>query len=97
MERTFLMFRAGAAAFAILLSFSVDAMAQAPSQRPAPLPNPFTELMRGTPEEQAACRPDANKHCRDAEPDPMRVLGCLQQNRTKLSKPCLKVLESHGQ
>jgi hypothetical protein len=30
-------------------------------------------------------------------PDSLRVLGCLQQHRTKLRKACLQVLEAHGQ
>lgn len=90
------MFRSGAVVLTTLLSFVVDAAAQQ-TQRQAPLPNPFQEMMQGTPEEQAACRPDATRYCKDAEPDPLVVLGCLQRNRTKISARCLRVLESHGQ
>jgi hypothetical protein len=57
----------------------------------------FSNMMKGTPEEQAACRPDVEKYCRDAEPDTFRVLGCLKEQRTRISKKCLAVLESHGQ
>jgi hypothetical protein len=54
-------------------------------------------ILQGTAEEQAACAPDSNKFCRDAIPDTFRVLACLQENRRKLRKACLKVLEDHGQ
>ena len=54
-------------------------------------------ILQGTAEEQAACAPDSNKFCRDAIPDAFRVLACLQENRRKLRKVCLKVLEDHGQ
>jgi hypothetical protein len=54
-------------------------------------------VLQGTAEEQAACAPDSNKFCRDAIPDTLRVLACLQENRRKLRKACLKVLEDHGQ
>jgi hypothetical protein len=62
---------------------------------PLPLPGPFN--FQGTPEEQAACSPDATKFCSDAIPDTFRVLACLQQNRTRIRKVCLAVLELHGQ
>ena len=54
-------------------------------------------FLSGTPEEQAACAPDSTKFCRDAIPDTLRVLACLQENRKSLRKVCLKVLEDHGQ
>jgi hypothetical protein len=56
-------------------------------------------LFQGTPEEQAACKRDAIRYCREASAtgDSLRVLACLQSNRAKLAKACLKVLESHGQ
>ena len=53
-------------------------------------------FLQGTAEEQAACAPDSNKFCRDVIPDTLRVLACLQENRRKLRKVCLKVLEDHG-
>lgn len=91
------MVRGGLVALAILISLATGATAQTPSQRPAPFPSPFQGLFEGTPEEQAACRPDSNKFCKASEPDSFRVLGCLQQNRTKISVACRRVLESHGQ
>ena len=87
------MVRAGV--LAVLLCLATGVTAQAQSQNPAP--NPFPDPFQGTPQEQAACRPDSNKFCREFEPDSLRVLGCLQRNRTKISAPCLRVLQSHGQ
>jgi hypothetical protein len=60
-----------------------------------PLPGPFS----GTPEEQAACRPDTRKLCRSLSADSGEIafLQCLQQNQTKLSNPCREVLKRHGQ
>lgn len=81
----------------ILLCVATGALAQNRPQQPAPFPSPFPNLFDGTPQEQAACRPDSNKFCRDAEPDSLRVLACLQRNRSKISVACRRVLESHGQ
>jgi hypothetical protein len=52
---------------------------------------------KGTPEEKAACSPDATKFCSKAIPDTFRVLASLQQNRRGLSKTCAQVLAAHGQ
>jgi len=54
-------------------------------------------LFSGTPEEQAACSPDATKFCQKDFPDTFAVLACLQKNRQQLHKACLQVLEAHGQ
>lgn len=81
----------------LVLSAASDAFAQAQSPRSAPIPAPFQNLFQGTPEEQAACRPDSNRFCREVEPDTFRVLACLQHNRTKISTACRKVLERYGQ
>ena len=89
------MLRSGVAVLAtILISAASSALAQAPAQQPFP---PFPNLLEGTAQEQAACRTDSTKYCRDAEPDTFRVLACLQRNRTKISVACRKVLESNGQ
>jgi len=52
----------------------------------------------GTPEEQAACRPDVRRFCyRVNESDgPMAFLKCLQEHRERLSARCRAVLDSHG-
>jgi hypothetical protein len=50
----------------------------------------------GTPQEQQACTRDAQRFCRKQLGDDSAVQQCLQQNRTKLSKSCQKVFQSHG-
>ena len=82
-------------AFIVLLQIlSVAAFAADDKKLQGPqLPNPF----QGTPEEQAACAPDATSLCKDAVPDTFRVLACLKENRQRIRKVCLKVLEDHGQ
>jgi hypothetical protein len=64
-----------------------------------PIPFPPLGLLQfqGTPEEQAACDPDAKKFCSEAIPDTFRVLACLQRNRVRLRQVCAQVLEAHGQ
>lgn len=64
-------------------------------QQPFP---PFMD-MRGTPEDQAACRPDAVRLCRHVldRNDSMVVLQCFLQNRERLSPPCRGVLVKYGQ
>jgi hypothetical protein len=52
----------------------------------------------GTPEEQAACSRDVQRHCRAViDQGDFTVLACLQQNRPKISAACDQVLKSHGQ
>ena len=60
-------------------------------------PPPQGSLFTGTPEEQAACAPDASRFCKDEIPDTFRVLACLQEHRTKLRKACQQVLKDNGQ
>jgi Cysteine rich repeat len=50
----------------------------------------------GTPQEQQACTRDAQRFCRKQLGDESAVQQCLQENRTKLSKSCQKVFQSHG-
>jgi hypothetical protein len=50
----------------------------------------------GTPQEQNACSRDASRFCRKDLGNDSAVQACLQQNRSRLSKPCSKVFESHG-
>jgi len=56
----------------------------------------FAQGHMGTPQEQAACRRDAAHFCRHDLGDDGAVQGCLQQNRTRLSRSCQKVFASHG-
>ena len=53
----------------------------------------------GTPEEQAACRPDVRRFCHSIPPGSGdgAFLACLQEHRAKLRRVCRQVLESHGQ
>jgi len=62
------------------------------AQLPLPLPG-----MQGTQTEQNSCHPDFVRYCKQFGEDQFAVLRCLQENRTKISKACLKVLEQHGQ
>jgi hypothetical protein len=73
-------------ALAVLsLSFSTGAIAQ-------------QQERSGTPEEQAACSRDVQRHCRPViDQGDFAVLACLQQNRSKITKACDQVLKNHGQ
>ncbi len=85
------------AAVAALLLTSISGVAMsgvALAQQQAPMP--FPNMMQGTPQEQAACAPDSTRYCKRFEPDPLAVLGCLQQNRERISKPCQRVLANRG-
>jgi hypothetical protein len=46
---------------------------------------------RGTPEQRAACAPDAFRFCVSYIPDPLRVENCLRQNMSDLSDACRSV------
>ena len=50
----------------------------------------------GTPQEQKACSRDAQHFCRQQLGDDNAVQQCLMQNRSKLSKRCSAVFQSHG-
>lgn len=50
----------------------------------------------GTPQEQSACSRDAKRFCRQQLGDDNAVQQCLTQNRSKLSKSCAAVFQSHG-
>ena len=52
----------------------------------------------GTPEEQAACNRDVQRHCRSViNQGDFVILACLQQNRAQISPACNQVLKNHGQ
>ena len=70
----------------VLYAFAVALVASAPAH-----------AVSGTPEEQAACRPDVARHCKavkDAEDE--AFLQCLVSHAPQLSQRCRKVLEAHG-
>jgi Cysteine rich repeat len=50
----------------------------------------------GTPQEQQACKRDAQRFCRNQLGDDGAVQQCLQQQRSRLSKSCQRVFQSHG-
>jgi hypothetical protein len=56
----------------------------------------FAQGATGTPEEQAACRPDVRRLCHTSKGQDA-VTECLKAHRDKLSKPCKAVFEAHGQ
>jgi len=91
------MFRKAILLSTVLFGILTPALAQLPLPPPLPLPLPPLPMPEGTPEERAACAPDVQKYCEAATPDTMRVLGCLQANRTRISAACNRVLVSHGQ
>jgi hypothetical protein len=80
-----------------LIAIALIASTPLAAQPPFPLPFPPLPMPQGTPEERAACAPDVHKYCEAALPDTMRVLSCLQTNRTRISAACNRVLVSHGQ
>jgi hypothetical protein len=53
----------------------------------------FAQDNRGTPEQRAACAPDAFRLCASYIPDPTRVEHCLRQNKSDLSDACRSVFE----
>jgi hypothetical protein len=48
---------------------------------------------RGTPEQRAACAPDAFRFCVGYIPGPLRVEYCLRQNTSDPSDACRSVFE----
>jgi hypothetical protein len=53
----------------------------------------FAQENRGTPEQRAACAPDAFRLCAGYIPDPTRVEQCLRQSKLDLSDACRLVFE----
>jgi hypothetical protein len=51
---------------------------------------------RGTPEQRAACVPDAFRFCVAYIPDPTGVEHCLRQNMSDLSRACRSVFEQRA-
>ena len=58
-----------------------------------------TQVQRGMSKDEAACRPDVRRYCRDVPENAgdFAFLACLQQNRSRISKACNEVLVRHGQ
>ena len=53
----------------------------------------FAQDNRGTPEQRAACAPDAFRLCSSYIPDPGSVEQCLRQNKSNLSEACRSVFD----
>ena len=52
----------------------------------------------GTDQEQQSCTHDVQHFCRKLmDQGDLTILGCLKENRAKLSSACRDVLVSHGQ
>jgi hypothetical protein len=61
------------------------------------LPSAPAWALSGTPDEQAACRPDVTKHCKQVQGDDENAfVSCLVSHAPQLSQRCRKVLETHG-
>ena len=88
------MFRKIAIVLGVIVSASTPSFSQLPLPFPIPLPLP---MMEGTPEDRAACEGDVRRYCQSAIPDNLRVLGCLQQNRQRISTSCRGVLTKYNQ
>jgi hypothetical protein len=72
--------------FAGVLCAAVALLASAPAY-----------AVSGTPEEQAACRPDVARHCKSVKSeDDEAFVQCLVSHAPQLSQRCRKVLEAHG-
>jgi hypothetical protein len=60
-------------------------------------PGASAQKLSGTPQEQAACRPDVAKHCKGLQGDDENVfVNCLVSHAEQLNQKCRKVLEAHG-
>jgi hypothetical protein len=53
----------------------------------------FAQDKGGTPEQRAACTPDAFRLCSSYIPDPGSVEQCLRQNKSNLSEACRSVFD----
>jgi hypothetical protein len=53
----------------------------------------FAQENRGTPEQRAACTPDAFRLCSAYIPDPSGIEACLRLRKSDLSEGCKAVFE----
>ena len=92
------MFRISVLTLALALAAAVSARAQQFPAQPPPVASP---LQQGTDKERDACHPDVKRFCQaqlqlNAD-DVFAILGCLKDNRPKISSACQQVLATHGQ
>lgn len=89
------MYRVPALSIALLLITATAALAQA--QFP---PQPAAPPLPGNAQERAACHPDVVRFCQAElkahEDDVFSILGCLQRNRSRISRACQNVLAANG-
>ncbi len=52
----------------------------------------YAMALPGTKDEQAACKPDVYRLCKDFIPITERIVSCLKENKSKLSPACRKVI-----
>lgn len=92
------MLRTSILSLALILAAALSAHAQQLPPQPPPVKGSLAE---GNPQERAACHPDVTKFCQtqlEVNPqDVLGILGCLQANRSKISRACQEVLARHGQ
>jgi hypothetical protein len=53
----------------------------------------YAAFAQGTPAQRAACRPDVTKFCKGKGDDVGVILQCLEDNISKISERCRKVIE----
>jgi hypothetical protein len=94
-----IMVRISVLAIAFALAAGASALAQQFPAQPPPVSGPAG--MQGTDQERVACHPDVTKYCQtqlQVNPnDVLGILGCLRENKPKISRACQDVLASHGQ
>jgi len=52
----------------------------------------YAIAQQGTKQQQAACKPDVYRLCKEFMPDSGKIYSCLQQNMRKLRPACRKVI-----
>ena len=75
-------------AYRVVLSLAIVTGCGIAVQNPA-----VAQENRGTMEQQMACTPDVFRLCGDQIPDVNRIVACLRQNTSQLSRPCRAVFE----
>ena len=88
------------AVLVLLISGSVALAQSGPDTAPYPMQGAAKgkHTSKGTKAEKDACFRDVNRYCSDEVPEgDMKVLACLKEHRSRLSKGCSAVLAEHGQ
>lgn len=98
MPKRGIMIRISVLTIAFTLTAAAGGQTQPFPAQPAPVASP---TQQGTEKERDACHPDVNRFCQaqlQINPDDvLGILGCLQTNRSRISRACQEVLASHGQ